>query len=234
MSVFVTGDIHGHHDIGKLNSSNFKEGRNLTKEDFVIILGDFGLVFNNERTTQEQHWLDWLNDKKWTTLFFRGNHDNEPKLNSDLKEVQMFGGTVSQIDDLSIYRLLDGYSYVVDQMKFLILGGAFSIDKYRRTEGRDWWPTEEMTFLETKQAFETLKENNFSFDYILTHDAPSHVKDVLFSHHTENSYTNRFLDEVFLENPLEFKHHYFGHHHQDRTVFEKHTCCYQKIIELKR
>jgi len=40
MAVYVTGDTHGHWDIKKLNSKNFPEGNSLTKNDYVIILGD--------------------------------------------------------------------------------------------------------------------------------------------------------------------------------------------------
>lgn len=232
MSVFVCGDLHGHYDIKKLSSKKFPEGQGLTKDDYVIILGDFGLVFHNHRTSEEHYWLNWLNDKPWTTLFFRGNHDNEPKLKYDLKDVSGLGDTIAQVDDFSIYRLLDGHVYSISGKTFLILGGAFSIDKGRRIEGKDWWPTEEMTFFEQKLAMQNVELYNWKFDYILSHDAPSYVRDVLHSHHTEKSGTVRFLDNLFLDRKLEFKHHYFGHHHMDRTVHEKHTCCFYKIHEL--
>ena len=43
--IYVCGDIHGRQDISKLNSKKFKEGKSLTKDDYVIICGDFGLVW---------------------------------------------------------------------------------------------------------------------------------------------------------------------------------------------
>lgn len=42
--IYVTGDTHGVIDIGKLGFKNFPEGKNLTKNDYVIICGDFGFV----------------------------------------------------------------------------------------------------------------------------------------------------------------------------------------------
>ena len=44
--IYVTGDIHGGIDIQKLSNKNLKK-YNITigKGDFVIILGDFGLLF---------------------------------------------------------------------------------------------------------------------------------------------------------------------------------------------
>lgn len=40
--IFVTGDIHGSRDIQKLSASNFPMQPQLSREDFVIICGDFG------------------------------------------------------------------------------------------------------------------------------------------------------------------------------------------------
>lgn len=42
--VYITGDTHGcSKDISKLNNKCFVEGKTLSKEDYIIILGDFGL-----------------------------------------------------------------------------------------------------------------------------------------------------------------------------------------------
>ena len=43
--IFITGDIHG--DPRRLNTYCFPEQKEMTKDDFVIILGDFGLVWSN-------------------------------------------------------------------------------------------------------------------------------------------------------------------------------------------
>ena len=44
--IFVTGDTHGEHDIHKLNTIGFPEQKGLTRDDYVIICGDFGGVWN--------------------------------------------------------------------------------------------------------------------------------------------------------------------------------------------
>lgn len=46
MSIFVTGDCHG--NVRKFNNSSFPEQKELTKNDTVIICGDFGLVWEKE------------------------------------------------------------------------------------------------------------------------------------------------------------------------------------------
>lgn len=68
--IFITGDLHGSINISKLNSENFIEGKNLTKDDYVIVCGDFGLIWNNNG--EDCWWRNWLNDKPWTTLFVDG------------------------------------------------------------------------------------------------------------------------------------------------------------------
>ncbi|MDD4804164.1 MAG: metallophosphoesterase, partial [Candidatus Pacebacteria bacterium] len=69
--VFITGDLHGKGEISKLNSKNFPVGKELTKEDYVIILCDFGLVWNND--DEDMYWQNWLNSRNWTTLVVDGN-----------------------------------------------------------------------------------------------------------------------------------------------------------------
>lgn len=72
MAVYVTGDTHGDW-MSRLKTSSFPEQKEMTKDDYVIILGDFGLWDNSKR---EKYNLDWLEDKPFTTLFVSGNHEN--------------------------------------------------------------------------------------------------------------------------------------------------------------
>lgn len=44
--IYVTGDIHGNPR--RFNTDNFPEQKEMTKDDYVIILGDFGLVWSNQ------------------------------------------------------------------------------------------------------------------------------------------------------------------------------------------
>lgn len=65
MAIYVTGDIHLNHDSAKLNSTFFPEGKNLTKNDYVIICGDCGFTW------------DWSSETRWWTngtMKNRGRH----------------------------------------------------------------------------------------------------------------------------------------------------------------
>ena len=50
MAVYVTGDTHGDW-MNRLKTDSFSEQKEMTKDDYVIICGDFGLWDNSRRQT---------------------------------------------------------------------------------------------------------------------------------------------------------------------------------------
>jgi len=149
LAVYITGDTHGGHDIRKISTKNWPKQKELTKNDYLIIVGDFGLLFDNPISSQEEYWLNWLNEKNFTTLFVDGNHENFDLL-SQLKETQKFGGPVGKVKE-SIYHLKRGFVYVIDSKKIFVFGGANSIDKSQRIPYVSWWPQEIPSFSEQKR-----------------------------------------------------------------------------------
>lgn len=57
-------------DLYKLNSKFFREGKKLTKDDYVIICGDFGGVW--DKGEYDKYVQNWYNERPWTTLFVDG------------------------------------------------------------------------------------------------------------------------------------------------------------------
>ncbi|WP_225683740.1 hypothetical protein [Paenibacillus polymyxa] len=48
--IYITGDIHGTISVNKrLNTRNFPQQKEMTKKDYVIIVGDFGLLWNGDK-----------------------------------------------------------------------------------------------------------------------------------------------------------------------------------------
>ena len=72
--IYACGDTHGSIHINKLNELKFPQQKNLTKDDYVIICGDFGLVWYDNG--EDYWWREWLSKKNFTTLFVDGNHEN--------------------------------------------------------------------------------------------------------------------------------------------------------------
>ena len=245
--IIVTGDIHG-NPFQRLNVENFPEGKTYTKEDYVIILGDFGLVWDD--SAMEHSCLDWLENKPWTTLFIDGNHENYDLLNKFPIE-EWGGGRVQKIRS-SVIHLLRGEVYDIGGYKFLAMGGARSHDiqdgvlevgdprikiwkkddfKLFRINHISWWEEEIPNEEERKNALKNLAENDYKVDYILTHEAPSSdvvLMDHLLYHPDEYS---RWL-EMEIRQKVKYKKWFFGHYHLNLDVNEKETCLFERRIRI--
>jgi hypothetical protein len=72
--IFIAGDTHANIDIKKFDPYYFPDQKYLTKKDYVIVLGDFGVIWNNVRDKLEKELIGYYNNKNWVTLFIPGNH----------------------------------------------------------------------------------------------------------------------------------------------------------------
>lgn len=72
MAIFVTGDVHGGAEYGssRFSSKSWPDGRTLSRDDVVVVAGDFGFVWDGSNT--DRYWLDWFESKPWTTCFVDG------------------------------------------------------------------------------------------------------------------------------------------------------------------
>ena len=59
MAVFLTGDTHGEMDIAKIEEFA-RVAKGLTRDDCLIILGDFGLLWADPPSRGESSRLDWF------------------------------------------------------------------------------------------------------------------------------------------------------------------------------
>ena len=50
MVIFMTGDTHG--DFGRFSARAFPEQKHLSKDDYVIICGDFGGIWDGSEAEQ--------------------------------------------------------------------------------------------------------------------------------------------------------------------------------------
>lgn len=70
--IYITGDTHG--GFQRFGSKYFPQQTQMGRNDYMIICGDFGGLWDGGQ--KDQHWLDWLAEKPFTTLFVDGNHEN--------------------------------------------------------------------------------------------------------------------------------------------------------------
>ena len=188
MSVWITGDTHGDW-INRLNIDSFPEQKEMTKDDYVIICGDFGIWDNSKR---EKYNLNWLDDKPFTTLFVSGNHENYDILDN-LEMSEWHGGLVNFVRK-SVIHLMRGQVFNIEDKTFFTFGGASSHDisdgilepddpdfkeKIRQLDKNpyslyrinhiSWWQRELPSEYEMKTGLDNLKKQNNKVDYIITH-----------------------------------------------------------------
>ena len=256
LSVWVTGDIHGNPI--RLSTENFYEQKEFSgnkNENTVIILGDFGLIWNrNGEDKQEKYWLDWLEDKSFTTVFVDGNHECFPRLYS--YPVSEWNGSKVHVIRPHVLHLMRGELFTIEDKKFFAFGGASSHDihdgildyddtdwrekakkldkqgKYMyRIKGLSWWEEEMPTDQEMRYGLKTLKENNNVVDYILSH-SPSTSELYLMGGkglYEPDKITN-YLEEVKAK--TEYKRHLFGHMHVNKAINDKDICLYEQIVRM--
>ena len=227
--LYVTGDTHGDLDFQKI--LNWTEATKLNKDkDYLVILGDFGYVWENKRDNHEKEKLDFISCLPFTTLFIDGNHENHSRLNA-MRVVNFMGGKAHKVYD-SIYHLMRGQVYNICNKSIFTFGGASSIDKHLRVEGVSWWKEEEFSYIEAETAYENLNKVNWGVDYVLTHSAPLSIKDKLYGNNNlyAPSATERLL-EAILRN-IKFKRWYFGHYHKDKKL-DNFTILYNNVERMR-
>ena len=237
--TLIVGDFHG--SAKSISSKNFPEGKDLTKDDVLIQMGDFGMYFYNEQDDSDIYWLDWLSEKPFTFVFFRGNHDNKKLIERNVKWITKWGNTVGEIQRKhgKIYYLPGGV-YIINKKRILVIPGATSHDKHLRKSEIDWWEDETLHRTETEKILNDLDRINWKVDLMLSHTPGSGVQHYFFEGYPNHCSVAQFID--FVQERLEFKYSFFGHMHNERlfiaedeenlTEKEYHQCTYNKVIDI--
>ncbi len=222
--VYVTGDMHG--DESRLYD---KEWRKLKAGDILIVLGDFGFLWNDSE--RERQAIKYLGSRKFTVCFLDGTHENFDLINKS-RVTYWKGGKVHRISD-KLLHLMRGQIFNIDGIKFFVFGGGESEDKEVKYEHKKWWRAELPSPNEMAMGALRLDEENCVIDYVLTHEPPSRVKSAMLLRKGQSdnvSKLNGFFEEV--TNTCKFRHWYFGSLHEDRKVTPTHTCVFNKILPI--
>lgn len=242
--VYVTGDIHGEIDINRISYNNWEESKNLTQNDYLIICGDFGFPFfptdiSDEPLTNKlcrssrnsyKHWIKWLATRPYNILWCDGNHDNHVFWYN--QEVTKWNGGNVHIhpDAPNVIHLMRGEYYIINNTSFWVMGGASSIDKAYRTRNISWWEEELPSNKEYNNAIENLAKYNNKVNYIITHCCSEQIMHNFINYYFKTDELNKFFNNI--DKCVEFDHWYFGHYHKDINMDIKHTCVYNKIIQI--
>ena len=249
--IYITGDCH--QDFKRFNSRIFPEQKEMTKDDYVIIAGDFGGVWHkDEESREEKHLLDWLDGKSFTTLFVDGNHENFDRLYTYPVE-EWHGGKVHKIRP-TVIHLMRGQVFEIDGKSIFTFGGAASHDidggilepddpDYKRKKKEldkgwlpyrinhiSWWQQELPTEDEMEEGRRNLQIHQNKVDFIVTHCCASSTLAILGHGMYKPDIETKYLEEI--RQTVKFKKWFFGHYHDNKNVNAEEILIYEQIIRI--
>lgn len=249
--IYITGDCHS--EFGRFSKEIFPEQEEMTKRDFIIICGDFGGVWNKtEESPKETWWLDWLQNKSFTTLFVDGNHENFDRLSGYTIE-EWHGGKVHKLRP-SVIHLMRGQVFEIDGKRIFAFGGAGSHDidggilelddpqykqkkkvldngwKPYRINHLSWWKEELPSEEEMQEGLENLEKCGNKVDFIISHCCAASTLAVLSQGFYKPDCLNTYFEEV--RQKVEFKKWFFGHYHENKNVNTEEILLYEQIIRI--
>ncbi|OWA37128.1 metallophosphatase [Saccharibacillus sp. O16] len=229
--IYITGDIHGAANIGRrLNMRNFPQQKKLGKQDYVLIAGDFGLIWNLDN--EDRFWLKWLDRiKSFTTLFIDGNHENFDLLERFPQE-KWNGGMVHRIND-SVLHLTRGQVFELQGLRLFTFGGAASHDRAFRKEGLSWWARELPSESEYAEGLRNLERCNWQVDAVVTHTCSRSALEWVH----ERSGTEVEPDAMHdyfqqIEDRLTYHGWWFGHYHAEAELPGRRRLIHENIMKL--
>ena len=222
--VYLTGDTHG--DLSRVEAVRRRLRGEARREDFILVLGDFGFVFNGGE--KERAALEKLGRMRVTFLFVDGNHENFDRL-STFPEQDWNGGRVHRVLP-NVLHLMRGQVFTIEGRTYFTMGGAYSPDKPWRTEGRSWWAEEMPSAEEYETARRNLLAHGHKVDFILTHTAPQETTALRGLNDPREAELGCFLD--WVQQTTKYSGWYFGHVHRDRVLWRRQTAVFDEIVRI--
>lgn len=244
--ITITGDAHG--NFRRFETRYFPQQRQMSRSDYVIVCGDFGIW---DETEESNRWLDWLNAKPFTTLFLDGNHDNHDLLRQ-MPQREWHGGMVHEVRE-HILHLMRGQVYEIGGIRVFTMGGAVShdvrdgilepddpdfdmirrvLDQYHgqyRVNHESWWKEELPDPDEYEQARAALERAGWNVDCVLTHCAPTSIQRQINRSYERNQLTD-FLDEVWQR--CRFGLWFCGHYHMNRQMDKRFMVLWEQLVGI--
>ena len=213
--IAFVGDLHG-----KLTAFEHTAAQALNRGCTTIIqVGDFWIYDGPKELPKLQRTLrricpDGIKLSDIDYRFIDGNHENFDVLDPDAV------GPVQMSDNVT-YMPRGSRAHLAGA-DILFFGGASSTDREHRTEGKDWWPAENITTAQAERITDAPVE---PVDVLVTHETTNPAFDTLCAHggHARDKLndpageTNRaHLDSIVAHTRPRVQVH--GHHHTQHTA----------------
>lgn len=234
--IFITGDKHGEYT----DLSHKLVKANADANDVCIILGDHGTLYYDDAGSDRKKALLAMNLP--TFICLHGNHDRRPDCAAfdheflDI-ETPLYAGQFyrDKKRPTILYTKEYGWYRFGSKMVFVI-GGAYSIDKYRRFDMQKmgmssylWFSDEQLFPRERAEAQNMLKRAVLDLEsddfYIMSHTAPlKYLPHEVFISGIDQSKVDQTMEKWMdtLELDLPYVKWYAGHFHADKTIDRMH------------
>lgn len=215
--VYLTGDTHGSFE----RVINFCRQMEVQPENTFIILGDAGLNYYNDG--RDRRGKKELAKVPITFFCLHGNHEMRPSEALGYERREYHGGQVwVEPEYPNILFAIDGEVYDFNGHSCLVIGGAYSVDKfYRLARGWSWFPDEQPSPEIKAKVERVLSEHNWKIDVVLSHTGPLKYEPVeaflpMVDQSSVDKTTEMWLDEI--ESKLDYERWYFGHYHIEKEI----------------
>ena len=238
---YITGDKH--RDFRKVKK--FCRYMNTRRKDVLIILGDAGFnYYGDKRDDKLKAEISSLN----ITLFcLHGNKENRPQ-NVGTYGIRSFcGGKVYYEPKYpNIFFAIDGEIYNFEGKKYMVAGGAHSVDKMRcLEEGKPFWEDEMPDDIIKAKVEDNLSAEDNKIYGMMTHTCPiDYLPTEMFMSTRQNATIKRkprkakskklFKPDIDrsteewlgkLEKQLDYKVWFCGHYHIDKQIDKINMMC---------
>lgn len=232
--IYITGDTHGgFNHIEKFCCGERYEA--LLQQGTLIILGDTGINYYGDKR-------DDVLKKRLTSLpvvlfCIHGNHENRPQNIEGYVQKVCYGGIVyAQPEYPGILFAKDGEIYSFDSKQYMVIGGAYSVDKYYRlASGNKWFEDEQPSARAKKLIENTLIERDHKIHGFLTHTCPIQYEPIeMFLPSIDQNKVDKSTEQWLgsIEEKTDYNIWYCGHYHTDKSV-DKMRFLFKSIVKLE-
>jgi len=241
---FITGDKHRQF----YKVKEFCRQMKTRRKDVLIILGDAGFNYYDDKRDDELK--QEISTLSITLFCLHGNKENRPQ-NVGTYGIRSFcGGKVYYEPKYpNIYFAIDGEIYTFEGKKYMVVGGAHSVDKLRcLEEGTPFWNDEMPDDTVKKTVEQNLQNENNKIYGMMTHTCPvDYLPTEMFMSTRQNASIKRKKSrkvkskklfkpdidrttEIWLgeiEKKINYEVWFCGHYHIDKQIDKIQMMCHE-------
>lgn len=213
--IYITGDCHS--DFVRFNKENFSEQTEMTKDDYVIICGDF---FDRLYSYPIEEW----------------NGGKVHKIRSSV--IHLMRGQIYQLEDKKIFTFGGASSHDIS-------GGILELDDpdYKEKKKKldqgwlpyrinhvSWWEQELPSENEMEEGLKNLAVYGNEVDFIVSHCCSSSTQALLGGGLFTPDVLTNYLEQI--RQTTKFKKWFFGHYHDNKNVNAEEILLYEQVIRI--